>query len=109
LLVDAAVRWRLVLRATDFLARYGGEEFTLLLPDCPRDEAMVLIDRFRAATPQGQTCSVGIACWDRADGPDDLLARADCALYEAKRDGRDRAVEAEPVSPGLGAALGKAR
>lgn len=95
LLVEAAARWRLALRATDFMARYGGEEFALLLPDCTRDEAMVLVDRFRAATPSSQTCSVGIACWDRFDRPEDLLARADAALYEAKRDGRNRVVEAE--------------
>jgi diguanylate cyclase (GGDEF)-like protein/PAS domain S-box-containing protein len=94
LLVEAAARWRLALRATDFLARYGGEEFALLLPDCAPDEAMVLVERLRAATPSSQTCSVGIACWDRGDSPEDLLTRADAALYVAKRDGRNRAVEA---------------
>ena len=94
LLVEAAARWRLALRATDFLARYGGEEFALLLPDCAPDEAMVLVERLRAATPSSQTCSVGIACWDLGDNPEDLLARADAALYMAKRDGRNRAVEA---------------
>lgn len=95
LLAEAAARWRLALRATDFLARYGGEEFALLLPDCGPDEAMILVDRFRAATPLDQTCSVGIAAWSRPDGPEDLLARADAALYAAKHDGRDRVVEAE--------------
>jgi diguanylate cyclase (GGDEF)-like protein/PAS domain S-box-containing protein len=92
LLVDVAASWRRALRATDFLARYGGEEFALLLPDCPPDEALRLLDRLRAATPDGQTCSVGIAHWDRFESAEALLARADAALYEAKRVGRDRVV-----------------
>jgi diguanylate cyclase (GGDEF)-like protein len=90
--VDVAASWRRALRATDFLARYGGEEFALLLPDCPPDEALRLLDRLRAATPDGQTCSVGIAHWDRFESAEALLARADAALYEAKRVGRDRVV-----------------
>ncbi len=42
------------------------------------------------ATPQGQTCSAGVAEWDGEEGPDALLARADAALYEAKSSGRNR-------------------
>lgn len=92
LLADVAVGWRLTLRATDFLARYGGEEFALLLPGCPPEEAVGTIDRLRAATPQNQTCSVGIAYWDGSESPEELVARADAALYEAKDAGRDRVV-----------------
>jgi diguanylate cyclase (GGDEF)-like protein/PAS domain S-box-containing protein len=92
LLSDAAASWRGTLRITDFIARYGGEEFALVLPDCPSDEVLGLLDRFRAATPQDQTVSVGIAYWDRAESPESLVARADAALYEAKDAGRDRVV-----------------
>jgi diguanylate cyclase (GGDEF)-like protein len=92
LLTDAAAAWRLTLRVTDFIARYGGEEFAIMLPDCPPDEVVGLLDRFRAATPQDQTVSVGIAYWDRAETPENLVARADAALYEAKEAGRDRVV-----------------
>jgi diguanylate cyclase (GGDEF)-like protein/PAS domain S-box-containing protein len=92
LLAEVAVRWRGTLRVTDFIARYGGEEFALLLPDCPPEQALRLLDRLRTATPQEQTCSVGIAHWDGSEEADDLLARADAALYEAKRVGRDRVV-----------------
>lgn len=92
LLADIAVSWRLTLRATDFLARYGGEEFALLLPDCPPHETADVIERLRAATPQDQTCSVGFAYWDRSESPEQLVARADAALYEAKAIGRDRVV-----------------
>jgi diguanylate cyclase (GGDEF)-like protein/PAS domain S-box-containing protein len=92
LLTDAAASWRLALRITDFIARYGGEEFAILLPDCSPDEALGLLDRFRAATPRDQTVSVGIAHWDRSESPENLVARADAALYEAKDAGRDRIV-----------------
>jgi diguanylate cyclase (GGDEF)-like protein/PAS domain S-box-containing protein len=92
LLADAAASWRLTLRVTDFIARYGGEEFALLFPECPPDEALAVLDRLRAATPQSQTASVGIAYWDRSESPEDLVARADAALYEAKDAGRNRVV-----------------
>ena len=39
---------------------------------------------------EGQTCSAGVAFWDGAEEPAELLARADAALYEAKVGGRDR-------------------
>jgi diguanylate cyclase (GGDEF)-like protein/PAS domain S-box-containing protein len=94
LLVEAATRWRLTLRTTDFLARYGGEEFAMLLPDCAPAEVEGLLERLREATPGPQTCSIGIAYWEHADGPEALTARADAALYEAKRHGRDRVVTA---------------
>jgi diguanylate cyclase (GGDEF)-like protein/PAS domain S-box-containing protein len=89
LLADAAASWRLTMRATDFIARYGGEEFALLLPECPPEEVSAVLDRLRAATPQDQTASVGIAYWDGSESPEDLVARADAALYEAKDAGRD--------------------
>ena len=94
LLREAAIAWRLQLRVTDVLARYGGEEFAALLPDCPPDEALKVIARVREATPEGQTCSAGIACWDGSESPDELIGRADAALYQAKRAGRNRAITA---------------
>lgn len=96
LLKDAATSWRLTLRATDFIARYGGEEFGLLLPSSPHDETPGLLDRFRAATPQDQTVSIGIAHWDRSESAENFVARADAALYEAKQAGRDRVVTSRP-------------
>lgn len=96
LLKDAATSWRLTLRTTDFIARYGGEEFGLLLPSCPPAETAGLLDRFRAATPEDQTVSIGIAYWDRSESPENFVARADAALYEAKRAGRDRVVTSRP-------------
>ena len=94
LLKEAAANWRAELRATDTLARYGGEEFAVLLPACAPEQALSLLERLRAATPGGQTCSAGVASWDGAENADSLVARADAALYEAKSAGRDRVVAA---------------
>jgi diguanylate cyclase len=57
-------------------------------------EAASSLQRLKAATPRGQTFSVGIAVWDGAESPEELLDRADRALYAAKRAGRDRVVVA---------------
>src|SRR5262249_41860982 len=84
-LKQAAPAWLSELRGTDFLARYGGEEFALALPGCTRDEATEIVERLRAATPDGETCSIGIACWDGEESAPSLIGRADAALYEAKR------------------------
>lgn len=99
-LQEAAVAWRTIVRAGDFLARFGGEEFTVLLPGCEPDAAVALLERLRAATPGLQTCSVGVATWVAGESSEDLVARADAALYEAKHRGRDTLVVAEsPMSP----------
>jgi len=78
------------LRATDLLARYGGEEFALILPGCPIERAHDIVERLREGVPADQTCSAGVAMWDGRETLDDLMARADTALYEAKRKGRNR-------------------
>jgi diguanylate cyclase (GGDEF)-like protein len=100
LLREAGDVWRSVLRVSDFLARAGGEEFVLLLPDCSRPVAHEVLERMRAVTPKGQTFSTGLARWDGIEPSEELLDRADQALYEAKHAGRDRTVVA--AQPPLG-------
>jgi diguanylate cyclase (GGDEF)-like protein len=94
LLKQAASAWATQLRTSDMLARYGGEEFSLLLPGCTLRDAQALVQRLRAAMPDGETVSAGIACWDETENADELVGRADTALYAAKRDGRDKLVTA---------------
>lgn len=94
LLKQAASAWTSLLRTSDMLARYGGEEFSLLLQGCTIDDAQALVGRLRAAMPDGETVSAGIACWDETETADDFVGRADRALYAAKRGGRNQLVTA---------------
>lgn len=91
---EAAIAWDGALRAEDTIVRFGGEEFLVLLPDTTAEQACEVVERLRAATPREQTCSAGLAGWDFAESADDLLGRADKALYLAKAGGRDQLAEA---------------
>ncbi|HEU4480823.1 MAG TPA: GGDEF domain-containing protein, partial [Actinomycetota bacterium] len=91
---DCVEAWRSRLRSIDTLTRFGGEEFLVLLPGCLLEDALKTSERLRSAVPHGETCSAGVARWDGEEGPRDLVARADGALYEAKHAGRDRSVAA---------------
>jgi diguanylate cyclase (GGDEF)-like protein/PAS domain S-box-containing protein len=90
MLRDCAEAWDSELRGEDIIVRYGGEEFLVLLPGASLDQAAETVERLRAVTPDGQTCSAGLACWDFSESAEDLLERADVALYAAKGAGRDR-------------------
>ena len=90
-----AREWDGALRGEDTLVRFGGEEFLVLLPDTEPDQAAEIVERLRRETPMEQTCSAGLALWDRVESIDDLLRRADEALYLAKAGGRDQLARAE--------------
>jgi diguanylate cyclase (GGDEF)-like protein len=86
-------------READICCRYGGEEFTIILPLTDAHDAGILAERLRAKTeaarPHGYhvTLSIGVAAYT----PDmqtsqDLVKKADMALYEAKRSGKNRVV-----------------
>ena len=91
-LKEAAACWRSRLRDSDVLARLGGDEFGVLLPNCAMPVARRVVGRLGTDLPIGRTCSVGLVEWDGAETMDDLVARADAALYRAKDAGRDRVV-----------------
>jgi diguanylate cyclase (GGDEF)-like protein len=100
LLKQSAAAWVTELRASDTLARYGGEEFTVALPGCTLPNATDLVERLRAAMPGDQTVSAGVACWNGRESAEELVGRADAALYQAKRNGRDQLVTAGGMHPG---------
>ena len=97
-LVEVARRLAGAVRGGDELARWGGDEFVAILPDTDKAGALRAAERLRAAVSEAPiaaaghelpvTVSVGWAHW-AGDTPDDLLARADRALYRAKDAGRD--------------------
>jgi diguanylate cyclase (GGDEF)-like protein len=99
------------LRPGDMLARTGGDEFCIVLPSSTlREGAMIarrVLEVCRADAEQcaGQdipiSVSIGVAQWTREIGgyPDRLIAAADHALYEAKKDGRNRYAAYDPAPP----------
>ena len=97
----AADAWHTVLRGRDPLGRIGGEEFVVVCADTSLEQAMVVAERLREATTALRfddidpalrvTVSIGVAQSQQSDDShEDVLARADAALYRAKQRGRDR-------------------
>ncbi|MEI6984609.1 MAG: PleD family two-component system response regulator [Rhodospirillaceae bacterium] len=104
-LCEIAVRTNRHLRSFDLVARFGGEEFVVILPDTDGEAALIIAERLRLSiggTPFTITApigvisvavSVGVAVGGRVgDTVENLIKRADTALYEAKRSGRNRVV-----------------
>jgi two-component system cell cycle response regulator len=106
-LVEVAARLRRNLRGGDILARFGGEEFIVAMPDTDRFASAAVAERLRRAVETqafvvnkgarqiSVTASIGVATMDQPTiTADALVKRADEALYEAKRAGRNRVVQA---------------
>ena len=90
------------IRSVDRAGRIGGEEFVILMPDTTSEMARAVGERLRGAIESADlhhadgepvTASIGIAVASVSDTVDSLLARADRALYQAKRQGRNRVIE----------------
>jgi diguanylate cyclase (GGDEF)-like protein len=104
-----AMALRRNLRKIDLAARYGGEEFCVVLPRVGKPEALEVADKLRRAVaaaslpgpeglgPLSVTISVGVSSLGiDADDVAGLIEKADAALYEAKRQGRNRVAMASP-------------
>ena len=95
---------RETIRTHDLIGRYGGEEFLLLLPDSRIDEAVAVADRLQRALAGKAvawgtqklhvTFSAGVAARSAGESNEALIGRADLALYQAKRAGKNRVVVA---------------
>lgn len=106
-LKEFAMRIRSTVRGADLACRYGGEEFVVVMPDTAADVAALIAERLRSIIETKPfvlkgtgvsldiTASMGIATAGQGiDTPEQLLKQADMALYQAKRDGRNRVVAA---------------
>jgi len=92
-------------RDGDLLFRYGGEEFVVLMRDTDHDGAMLLAERIRhyieenpcacSGAELAMTVSIGVSVLQDTDSPVSLFARADQALYSAKRNGRKQVCAAK--------------
>ena len=97
-LVAAAAVFAEQARTYDLPARFGGEEFLVLLPESTLADAMAIAQRIRNAVAEVAvpeltrqlTISLGISTWGQGDTLGALVGRADAALYQAKRRGRNR-------------------
>jgi diguanylate cyclase (GGDEF)-like protein len=96
------------VRMTDtIITRYGGDEFVLLMPETKLHEAAVLLERLRRQAKSilipkvpSITISCGVAEWSGSpdESAENILQRADTALYEAKHAGRNRVVTSQPTA-----------
>lgn len=92
------------LRPTDSVARYGGEEFLIILPDTGMQAAMEIVERLQRELTKKYfmhnndrkliTFSAGVALRNENEDKDDLIGRADKAMYHAKQTGKNRVVSA---------------
>jgi diguanylate cyclase (GGDEF)-like protein len=104
-LVKIADILRKATRGVDCVARYGGEEFLVMLLEATIATAAVVAERIRSRVAAEAfdggtvTVSIGMAeCPTHGDTPEDLIASADAAMYQAKADGRNRVVSANDLS-----------
>ncbi len=106
ILKGLAYKLKVTVRETDFLARFGGDEFALILFKTPLNDAMEVAWKICHSLRESRffldgyefqiTLSIGVTEWADGDTKESLIDRADRALYQAKGQGRNRAVGMPP-------------
>ena len=97
------------LRKVDISARYGGDEFSVILPNTDKRGSLIVAEKIRSSLKKiplklkGQevtlTLSIGIATYpDNGTTREDLIEKADRALYESKNEGKDKVTHFEDIS-----------
>jgi diguanylate cyclase (GGDEF)-like protein len=111
-LIGVAQTMKACARATDVVARFGGEEFLVFLPNSDEDQAYAMAERMRLAVMTGNhasvtpplavTISIGISTVAAHDAViDEVVARADRALYQAKHCGRNQVVRPSALTDSI--------
>ncbi|MBP7867695.1 MAG: diguanylate cyclase [Acidobacteria bacterium] len=99
-LVTAAERMQSAVRRADLIGRWGGEEFLFIFPDTDLDGGVTVAEKIRRSIAESPvvyhdvrldiTITLGVCLYDRVEDMDETLKRADEALYEGKRTGKNR-------------------
>ncbi len=102
---NVAKIFRASLRASDFAVRWGGEEFLIVLQDCNAEQGRQVAEKIRCALAAARlsesvaelqaTISIGVSEYRPGEHPEQTVGRADRALYQAKRSGRNCVCEAD--------------
>ncbi|MDC0224753.1 diguanylate cyclase [Deltaproteobacteria bacterium] len=109
ILASVAAIIKKCIRRGDLAARFGGDEFVVILPNCDKENAVLIANKIRVDIAKDkfkyqqqqlgkQTCTFGVATFpEDADTTELLLKKADDSLYKAKSDGRNKVIAVKPL------------